>query len=100
MSEEYVLTDLDVWIICHAAAIPAILFSSTSLKNSLKDARWQCLYTAKTAGEKFYFIRSSALKYSVVNPAYAFSELKTSIVVSGGTKDDRFETLDNYLLHV
>jgi hypothetical protein len=83
-SDAYYITDLDWWVLCHSTGLPVVLFSSTSLKNTLKPVEWLRLSAGKT-GAKYFFVRSPSAvtvnqppAYHVLNQAISFADLEAT----------------------
>jgi len=109
-SEEYYITDLDIWILAKDAQLPVILFSSTKLKQLSSTIEW--LFLGGNVHDNLYFIRSPALivadtapEYHLVSPALPFTGLKEfRVIMEAATKrpmpveySQNMQTLDNYL---
>ena len=91
-SEEYYLSDLDIWILSHTYNLPIILFNPNQLKGFV--SRKERLITPKmewvicggNTKEKYFFIRSNITakdiqtsgiaQYHLVQPAIAINETK------------------------
>ena len=92
VSEEYFLSDLDIWILAHTYRLPIILFNPNQLKGFV--SRKERLITPKmewvicggTTKEKYFFIRSNITikdiqvggiaQYHLIQPAIAINETK------------------------
>ena len=112
MSEEYYITDLDIWIFTEAAKIQACLFSRTKLRGLNASLEW--LLLGKKYREKHYFIRSPAistlnspLSYHLISKNFLLNELLEfeNIVqnaISGRLIEykDNIQTLSEYLDNV
>ena len=93
-SEEYYITDLDLWILAKNAQLPIILFSSTTLKQLFPTIDWLFL-EGGNVHDNLYFIRSPALivantppEYHLISPAFPFSILKEfRIIMEAATKN-------------
>ena len=107
-SEEYYLTDLDLWILAKESKLPIILFSSTKLKNMIDDVEW--LHIGGNINDNIYFIRSPSTvesntppSYNLIAPAYKYNELKefstvVQTVISGsGEHNHNVQSLDEFL---
>ncbi len=98
MSEEYYLTDLDIWVFAVEAKMQICLFTKNKLKGLADNLEW--LILNKQYNEKHYFIRSPPVSdaskygaYNLIYPAYSLAELPTfentvQNIVSGKNKDD------------
>ena len=91
-SEEYYLSDLDIWVLAHTYKLPIILFNPNQLKGFV--SRKERLITPKmewvvcggNTKEKYYFIRSNITakdiqtsgiaQYHLVQPAIAINETR------------------------
>lgn len=112
MSEDYYLTDLDIWIFAQTAKIQICLFSRNGLKGINENIEWKMLN--QLYRENHYFIRSPTTiinnkpsSYNVITPSYGLGELREfeTIVqnaISGRTKeyDKNIELLNYYLEHL
>jgi hypothetical protein len=108
-SDEYYLTDLDLWIICKTAELPVVLFSSTKLKYLNGGTDWLRLHKGRgNPNEKYYFIRSPAAvsvnqppAYQLVSQPYSFSELKNDMFIKADRGDAEYSenmmTVDTFL---
>ena len=105
-SEEYYLTDLDLWILARESKLPIILFSSTKLKNMVDDIEW--LHIGGNINDSLYFIRSPPTNkpntppsYNLIAPSYKYIELKefSTIVqeISNNASNRNIQSLDNFL---
>jgi len=81
MSEDYYLTDLDIWILANKSMLPIILFSNDNFKPSKKPIKWLILHGSRT-NEPYYFIRipkdvepNRAPIYHLLQPAMALSAI-------------------------
>jgi hypothetical protein len=81
MSDEYYVTDLDIWIFAIKTKIQICLFNRNMLKGLDDKLEWIMLNNMYS--EKTYFIRSPSLKhsneipsYNLVIPSFDISELK------------------------
>jgi hypothetical protein len=80
MSEEYYISDLDIWIFNEAAKIQACLFSRNKLRGINASLEW--LILGKKYREKHYFIRSPTLNtlnqplsYHLISKSYYLNEI-------------------------
>ena len=82
-SEDYYITDLDIWVISNETQTPIILFNSTNLKGMVDDINWLFLGGGNIYGS-LYFIRSPATEisknetpqYSLITPSFNYIYLK------------------------
>ena len=110
-SEEYYITDLDLWVLAKDAQIPLVLFSSTKLKQLSLTNDWILL--GGNANGNLYFIRTPAQiiidtppEYHLISPSYPLSELKEfreimEEAINESSKPDHsnqnIQTLESYL---
>ena len=107
-SEEYYITDLDLWVLAKTAQLPIVLFSSTKLNQLSPSIEW-ILLGGKTMYENLHFIRSPAQivadtppEYHLITEAFPFSELKEFRVImeqaiAGSDYNQNIQSLDSYL---
>ena len=82
MSEEYYITNLDLWAISSKYNLPILLFSSKNLKNLSINSDW--LILGGNPSETYYIIRSpfevssndSIPSYNMIMPTFKLNELK------------------------
>ena len=104
-SEEYYITDLDLWVLANSSKIPLILFSSTTLKALSLKIDWILL--GGDINEKVFFIRSpaqivdnTAPEYHLIIGSFAILDMKEfqQIVESATSeKQKNIQTLETYL---
>ena len=94
MSNEYYITDLDIWVFAHSYKIQVCMFSSFKLKTLNETLEW--LVVGKLYKEKHYFIRvptntvaNKVASYNLITPAFALGELpnfenKLQTILTGG----------------
>ena len=85
LSDDYYLTDLDIWLICEELNLPVILFTSKTIKG-LNEINW--LYLSSNDDDfnnKMHFIRTSSINpsntpvpYSLISPAFKYDEIRGS----------------------
>lgn len=91
-SEEYHLSDLDIWMLAHTYKLPIILFNPNQLKGfvSRKERaltpKMEWVICGGSSREKYYFVRSTITskdiqisgisQYHLVQPAIALNETK------------------------
>ena len=87
-SDDYYITDLDLWVFCTVAKLPIVLISSTSLKSLVSSVNWVKLGGRNIKGEKYFFIRSPAdvknnspPAYHIIDNGYSFNELKNDMFI-------------------
>jgi len=115
MSNEYYITDLDLWVFALNAKIQVCLFSSFRLKSLDADMEW--LIVGKSYKEKHYFVRvptntvaNKPASYNLITPAFGLSELRDfenqlQKVLSGGTPVEgvsvkNIQTLSKFLENI
>jgi hypothetical protein len=109
MSEEYYLTDLDIWLLANKLNLPIVLFSLDVFKTMMTKINWLVL-GGDIDSDEFYFIRSpKALKtntaphYSLIDTPLKLFEVKgmDGIIqnMASGAKDysDHFISFDTFL---
>jgi hypothetical protein len=83
MSEDYYITNLDIWMLASKLALPIILFSTMKLSNLGLSANW--IITGGERSAAFYFIRSPPIsatvkeqvpEYHLVSTPYTLSQVK------------------------
>jgi hypothetical protein len=106
-SEEYYITDLDLWILAKTAQLPVVLFSSTKLNQLSPSIDWILL--GGNVHDKLHFIRSPAQivadtppEYHLIADAFPFSELKEfrqimEQAVAGSDFKQNIQSLESYL---
>ena len=99
MSNEYYITDLDIWVFAQSAKIQVCLFSSFNLKSLDETVEW--LIMGKQYKDKHYFIRSPVnmmankiSSYNLITPAFGLGELpdfenKLQRILTGNKNDTR-----------
>jgi hypothetical protein len=83
LSDDYYLTDLDIWLICEELNLPVILFTSKTVKG-LGGINW--LYLSSIDDDfnnDLHFIRTSSINpsntpvpYSLITPAFKCDEIR------------------------
>jgi hypothetical protein len=110
-SEEYFLSDLDIWILAHTYKLPIILFNPNQLKGfvSRKDRsitpKMEWVICGGTTKEKYFFIRSNItikdiqlsriVQYHLIQPAISINETKEFYRVFEKAIDGRSEYKQN-----
>ena len=106
-SEEYYITDLDLWVLCKTAQLPIILFSSTKLNQLSPSIDWILL--GGNVHDTLHFIRSPSQitlntppEYHLISQSFPFSELKEfrqimEQAVAGSDFKQNIQGLENYL---
>ena len=106
-SDEYYITDLDIWVFCNIAQLPVVLFSSTTLKTLLPQNRWLRV-GGRTLSESYYFIRSKSdikknipSSYQVIDVGYKLHELNDIGFTNAIKGDERYASnlisLDDFI---
>ena len=71
-SENYYVTDLDIWMLANALPLPIILFSSTSLKSLFYEKIDWVIMGGNAPTDTYYFIRSptkvAEMEYQLILP--------------------------------
>jgi hypothetical protein len=82
MSEEYYLTDLDIWVIANKLNLPIVIFSLDDFKTMVSDINWLVL-AGNVDKDDYYFIRSPKgqklnfpVNYSLIDTPLKLYELK------------------------
>jgi hypothetical protein len=108
-SDDYYITDLDIWVICKMTQLPIILFSSTTLKYLSGSVDWIRMGTGRSEpNEKYYFIRSPVKvlpnqppAYQLISQAYSFVDLKNDTFTKADRGDPKYAdnliTVDTFL---
>lgn len=90
MSEDYYVTNLDLWLLAIKMKLPIVLFSEKNFKTMITDVKW--LVLAGELDEIFYFVRTPivvekniAPAYQLITPGLKFDQIKgfTSMIQSG-----------------
>jgi hypothetical protein len=111
-SEDYYISDMDIWVIAQTYQLPVILFSPNGLKGFAIKLEW--LKCSGRPTDKYSFVRStirmdkpnSVSGYHLIQPTFALSELRefytisTQAILNGNPEYSRNiqsieETLDN-----
>jgi len=79
-SEEYFLTNLDLWALASYFNLPILLFSVKPLQNLLLDVNWVILGGNRIT-DKYYCVRSPSItkklpEYHLITPSFGIRELK------------------------
>lgn len=100
LSDQYYITDLDIWIFALKTKIQVCLFNRNMLKGL--DASLEWIFLNNLYSEKTYFIRSPSLKhsneipsYNLITPSLYISELKEFEVIVQNTITGRDNTYKN-----
>jgi hypothetical protein len=80
LSEEYFLTNFDIWALSSKFNIPILLFSTGNLTNLNLNVNWVILGGNRNV-DSYFCIRSSTEKgvipqYHLINPSYKLNQLK------------------------
>jgi hypothetical protein len=77
-SESYYVTDLDIWVLAKALALPIVLFSATSLKSLFVEKIDWLLMGGNPHTDIYYFVRSptklDVMEYQLVLPGTKLTE--------------------------
>ena len=109
MSEEYYLTDLDIWVLCNKLKFPIILFSLDDFRTMITDVNWLVL-AGDIDEQEFYFVRSpkgfkvnAPPYYSLIDTPLKLYELKgmdgiiENEVTGKGEYKNHFITFDTFI---
>jgi hypothetical protein len=108
MSEEYYLTDLDIWVVASKLNLPIVIFSLDNFKTMLTDINWLVVGGDINSQAPFYFIRSpkSIFKnkpsnYSLIDTPLPLSDVKgmDGIIKNrdSGSYNNHFISLDDFM---
>jgi hypothetical protein len=85
-SEEYYLSDLDIWVLASSFQLPIVLFNPNSLKGFSLAHKIEWIICSRKSREKYFFIRSTITnktvqysgisQYHLVQPTFALSETR------------------------
>jgi hypothetical protein len=85
-SEEYYISDLDIWVLADSLKLPIILFNPETLKGFSNIYRFVWVLCGGNTREKYYFIRSTLVdkeaksngiaKYHLIQPSLALNETR------------------------
>jgi hypothetical protein len=82
MSDDYFITNLDLWLLAENMNLPIVLFCSNKMSNMMYQYDWFVL-GGNIEIDSFYFIRCEAVRsaseletYSIVDKPFTFSELR------------------------
>ena len=109
ISNDYFLTNLDIWVLADSFKFPIILFTSNKLKNLVDSVNW--LLLSGDAYSKFYFLRAYTEPllsnqfpdYHIITPALHLNQVKgfEEMVQKGFNGHEEYsknvETLDSFL---
>ena len=91
MSDDYFITNLDLWILAENMNLPIVLFCSDKMANLTYQYDWY-VTGGNVEIDAFYFIRCEGLRsaseletYSIVDKPFKFSEL-SGLVIDGNNK--------------
>jgi hypothetical protein len=111
-SNQYYLSDMDLWVLCASQNLPVILFNTNGLKGFVKkDLEW--LKLGGEINDTYYFIRSNAgsfankvYEYHLIHPQMKLSSLGelNSMVregyIAGSKYQPNVQTAEEYLKKV
>jgi hypothetical protein len=109
LSDQYYVTDLDIWVFALKIKIQVCLFNKNMLKGLDSSLEW--MFLNNMYSDKTYFIRSPSLKhsneipsYNLVTPSFYISELKefevivqNAITGRDNTYSKNIQSLEKYL---
>jgi hypothetical protein len=88
-SEDYYVSDLDIWVLAQTQQLPVILFNPNGLKGFAKDIYW--IKCGGNTRSKYFFVRSTIdstpnkiSHYHLVRPALALSETREFYAIVSG----------------
>jgi hypothetical protein len=110
-SEGYYVTDLDIWMLANALALPIILFSSTSLKSLFYEKIDWLIMGGNAQTDTYYFIRSptkvTEMEYQLILPGVKLTAPQMTLFYSSYQSESirhasqkpslHLQTLDEYL---
>jgi hypothetical protein len=109
MSEEYYITNLDLWMLASSKKLPIVLFCEKNFKTMVTDVKWLVL-GGENYQDKYYFIRSPMVienniprGYSLIKTPLLIEEVKglNTMIQSGINGVEEYKksliSLDNYL---
>jgi hypothetical protein len=110
-SENYYVTDLDIWMLAKALSLPIVLFSSTSLKSLFYEKIDWLIMAGNPQTDVYYFIRSptkvTEMEYQLILPGVKltvpqmtlfYSLYQTEAIRKTETNSSlNLQTLDEYL---
>uniref|UniRef100_A0A6C0B6W0 Uncharacterized protein n=1 Tax=viral metagenome TaxID=1070528 RepID=A0A6C0B6W0_9ZZZZ len=97
-SEEYYLTNLDIWILASKMNLPIVLYCEKPFKNMIVDIKW--LVLSGSSDDSYYFVRSPIViernivpVYQMVKPCLKFSEVRgfAGMVESGMRGEEEYK---------
>jgi hypothetical protein len=111
-SENYYVTDLDIWMLARTLSLPIVLFSSTSIKSLFFEKIDWLIMGGKPQTDVYYFIRSptkaTEMEYQLILPGVKLTSPQMKIFYSlyqteairdiGQTASLNLQTLDEYLV--
>jgi hypothetical protein len=110
-SENYYVTDMDIWMLANALSLPIVLFSSTSLKSLFYEKIDWLIMGGNAQTDVYYFIRSptkvAEMEYQLILPGVKltapqmtqfYSLYQTESIRNTSQKPSlNLQTLDEYL---
>jgi len=97
-SEEYYLTNLDIWVLAAKMNLPIVLYCEKPFKTMLTDIKW--LVLGGSQDDAYYFVRSPIVIernivpiYQMVKPSLKISEVRglTTMVDSGLRGEEEYK---------
>ena len=106
MSEDYFLTNLDLWALASLFNLPVLLFSSKNLENMSLNVKWIVMGGDRTR-DTYFYVRASVEKgvvpqYHLLNPPRKLSELRNNFsgMINNNEYIDNNLDLETYLERV
>jgi hypothetical protein len=111
-SENYYVTDLDIWMLATALSLPIVLFSSTSIKSLFYEKIDWLIMGGKPQTDVYYFVRSPTkvveMEYQLILPGVKltspqmtlfYSFYQTEAIRNTESKSSlNLQSLDEYLV--
>jgi len=97
-SEEYYLTNLDIWVLAAKMNLPIVLYCEKPFKNMLTDIKW--LILGGSPDDAYYFVRSPIVIerntvpiYQMVKPSLRLNEVRgfSTMVESGIRGEEEYK---------
>lgn len=107
MSQEYFLTDFDLWVLASSKLnLPIVLFSSTKINMLESNTKW--LLLGGEIGDSYYFVRSPTEylrrdtrgfpSYQFITPSLKFMDVKGfSAMIQNPSYIDNTQSIDTFL---
>jgi hypothetical protein len=85
-SENYYVSDLDIWMLATALSLPIVLFSSTSLKSLFNEKIDWLIMGGKPQTDVYYFVRSptkvAEMEYQLILPGVKLTSPQMTLFYS------------------